>query len=307
MSRVAIENEEHWHALRAPNIGGSEVGALFGCGYQTHFELWHEKKGTLPHPDYTDNERMVLGRCLEAGIANAAGELYGYSLRRAEAYYTDDECPGLGATPDFFLVREGGEYPAEVKNASWGSFKDNWIIHDDGFTEPPLRFQLQVQTQLACTGAVAGLLIALISGDRIVRCEIPRHEEAIAEIRRRVAAFWRSIESNVEPAAELPGDMDAAKKVWHAGDGHVDLRGDPDIEGWLAQLGELRDLRKKIEADSDVVEAKVMAYCVQNQYAAISANGGRISCKQRDAKPARDVHFKAQPSKIELRITTGRP
>lgn len=304
--QVQLESEEQLHSLRARHVGASEVAALFGCGYQSHFQLWHEKKGDLAHTDYSDNERVVLGRCLEQGIAQAATELYGYPLLKATSYYTDEECPGLGATPDYMLVREAGVFPAEVKNASWGSFKDNWIIHEDGYAEPPLRFSLQVQVQLACTNAAAGLLIALVSGDRIIRCEIPRHEEAIAEIRRRVDLFWHSIEHNDEPPAEMPADMDAAKRVWHAGDGTVDLRGDPDVESWLNQLAELRDMRKRLEADADVIEAKVMAYCVQNQYAAVTANAGRISCKQREAKPAREVHFKAQPAKIELRITTSR-
>jgi len=304
MSRIPISSDTHWHELREQRIGASEVAALFGCGYQTYFQLWHEKKGDLDHADYSDNERIVLGRCLEEGIAKAAGELYGYHLKKSADYYDDDECHRLGATPDYFLVRGGGEYPAEIKNASWGSFKDHWLIHDDGFTEAPLRFQLQVQTQLACTGAQGGLLIALISGDRIVRCEVPRHEEAIAEIRRRVTDFWSSIEANVEPPAEMPADMDAAKRVWTAGGGSVDLRGDPDVEGWLHQIRELRELKKRTEADTDVIEAKVMAYCVSNQYAAISANGGRISCKQGKEKPMRMVEFKPQPSKIELRITT---
>jgi predicted phage-related endonuclease len=304
--RIDIHNDSHWQELRAGCIGASEVAALFGCGYQTHFQLWHEKRGDLAHADYTDNERVVLGKCLEDGIARAAGELYDYKLVRANAYFTDDDCLGLGATPDFFLVRDGGEFPAEVKNASWGSFKDNWIIHEDGFVEPPLRFSLQVQSQLACTKAAAGLLIALISGDRIVRCELPRHDQAIAEIRRRVRAFWDSIELNVEPPAEMPADMDAAKRVWHAGDGQVDLRGDPDVEGWLSQLAELRDVRKRIEADSDVIEAKVMAYCVSNQFAAITANAGRVSCKTLPAAPAHTRNFKAQPERIQLRITTSR-
>jgi predicted phage-related endonuclease len=303
--RHAIENQEHWHLLRASCIGASEVAALFDCGYQSHFQLWHEKRGDLAHADYTDNERVVLGKCLEDGIARAAGELYGYELVRATDYFTDDECPGLGATPDYFLVREGGEFPAEVKNASWGSFKDNWIIHEDGFVEPPLRFSLQVQVQLACCKAAAGLLVALISGDRIVRCEIARHDDAIAEIRRRVRAFWDSIENNVEPPAEMPTDLDAAKRVWHTGDGNVDLRGDPDVEQWLEQLRELRDARKRIEADESVIDGKVLAYCVQNQFAAITANAGRVSCKTMPAKPAHTRQFKAQPERLQLRITTG--
>ena len=304
--RIPIQSDSQWHDLRASQIGASEVAALFGCGYQTHFQLWHEKRGDLAHADHTDNERIVLGRCLEAGIADAAHILFGYELRKADAYYTDEECPGLGATPDYFLVREGGEYPAEVKNASWGSFKDNWIVQEDGYTEPPLRFLLQVQTQLACTGAIAGLLIALISGDRIVRCEIPRHDQAIAEIRARVRAFWDSIEHNIEPPAEMPADLDAAKRVWHTGDGSVDLRGDPDVEAWLEQLAELRAARKRIEADESLIDGKVLAYCTRNQFAAITANAGRVSCKTVPAKPAHTVQFKAQPSKLALRITTSR-
>ena len=302
--RIAIQNDSHWHSLRDQRIGASEVAALFGCGYQTHFQLWHEKKGDLAHADYSDNERIVLGRCLEEGIAKAAGELYGYELTKANDYYDDEECLRLGATPDYFLIREGGEYPAEVKNASWGSFKDDWIVHDDGFTEPPLRFQLQVQTQLACTGASAGVLIALISGDRIVRCEVPRHDDAIAEIRRRVAAFWASIDANEEPPAEMPRDFEAAKRVWPGGHASVDLRGDPDIEAWLEQIRELRELKNRFEGEKAVIEAKVMRYCTDNGYAAISANGGRISCKQGKEKPLRLVEFQPQPSKLELRITT---
>lgn len=300
-----ILNSDHWHSLRHTRIGASEVAALFGCGYQTHFELWHEKRGELEHADYSDNERVVLGRCLEDGIAAAATTLHGYEFRKCDDYYTDDECTGLGATPDYMLVREGGEFPAEIKNASWGSFKDNWIIHEDGFTEPPLRFSLQVQVQLACCGAAAGLLVALISGDRLVRCEIPRHDQAIAEIRARVAAFWHSVTNNIEPPAEMPADMDAAKRVWRAGEGNVSLHGDPDVEQWLSQLRDLRDTAKRIDADANVIEGRILSYCITNQFASISANGGRISCRQREAKPARMVHFKPQPARVELRVKTS--
>ena len=282
--RHAIENVEHWHLLRHSCVGASEVAALFGCGYQSHFQLWHEKKGDLAHADYTDNERVVLGKCLEEGIARAAAELYDYPLIKASAYYTDDSTPGLGATPDYFLVREGGEFPAEVKNASWGSFKDNWVIHEDGFTEAPLRFQLQVQTQLACTGAAAGLLVALISGDRIVRCEIPRHEKAIAEIR---AARGRA---SGEPSRRTRSRRPRCRPTWTrrngsgtSGDGNVDLRGDTDVEGWLDQLRELRDMRKRVEGDESVIEGMVLAYCVSNQYAAITRQR-RTRLLQNDAR-----------------------
>jgi putative phage-type endonuclease len=304
--RKPILSEEHWHAMRLGNIGASDEPALFGVGYETEFDLWHRMKGDLPATDYSDNERVVLGHCLEPGIAAAARMLHGLDLKKADSYYTDDECKGLGATPDYLMMHDGQECPVEVKNASWGAFKDNWIIHEDGTAEPPLRYLIQVQTQLACCKADFAKLVALISGDRLVVCDIPRHEEAIAEIRRRTTAFWQSLADNIEPPAVMPQDLDVAKKVWTAGEGSVDLAGDPDVEQWLDRLADLRNTRKKIETDEDTIQGEVLAYCVRNGFAAIRANGGRISCKQMPAKQGENRWFRPQPSKIQLRITPAK-
>lgn len=302
--RVVIEDQEHWHALRSQCIGASDVANLFGCGYKSLFQYWHEKHGELAPEDFTDNERVILGRHLEDGIASAAGELYGYKLAKARAHYTDDVTGGLlGATPDYFMDIEDSDTVVEVKNASWGAFKDDWIIHEDGFVECPLRFQLQVQAQLACTGAANGILIALISGDRIVRCFQPRHETAIAAIRDKVMDFHSSLEENREPPADMPQDYDAAKRVWVGGPGQADMRGDTRIETWLASMGELRQTAKAVEADIKKIQGEVLAYCTSNGLASITADGGRISCKWRDPKPEHDKHFKAQPGHHELRIT----
>jgi predicted phage-related endonuclease len=305
MARQTIHSSEQWHGLRASRIGASEVAALFDCGFQSRFQLWHEKKGDLAHTDYSDNERVVLGRNLEHGIASAAMELHGLELRKADAYFTDDECFGLGATPDYFLIREGGEYPAEVKNASWGQWRDNWITHEDGVVEPPLRYLLQVQAQLACTGAAAGLLIALISGDRLVKCEIPRHEEAIAEIRRRVDDFYASIAEDHEPSPQLPRDLEYMKVVWGAGEGSVDLTGDPDMEPWLEQVAGLRGHIKRFEEEKAVIEGRILDYCVKNGFATVKCSAGRVSVKKTPAKDARMVEYKAQPEKITMRITVA--
>jgi hypothetical protein len=109
---------------------------------------------------------------------------------------------------------------------------------------------------------------------------------------------------NEEPPAEMPADLDAAKRVWRVGDGKVDLRGDPDVEQWLEQMRELRATRKRIEADESLIDGQVLAYCKKNGFAAISANAGSVSCKLVAAKPAHQVQFRAQPEKTQLRITT---
>jgi putative phage-type endonuclease len=307
MARQTIHSQDQWHELRAKNVGASDVAALFGCGFQTHFQLWHEKRGTLAREDLSDNERVVLGRCLEGGIATAASELYGLNLYKADCYVTDDTTPGLASTPDYFLNDAGIEIPVEVKNASWGAWKDNWIVHEDGSVEPPLRYLLQVQTQLACLNAPRAILIALISGDRIVKCDIPRHQESIGEIRRRVAAFWESIIDENEPEAQLPQDLDSMKRVWGAGEGSIDLSGDPDVEGWLQTIAELRGNKARFENEIDLIEGKILKYCVDAGYAAVRANAGRISVKTKPAKPARMIEYKAQPERIEMRITVTKP
>lgn len=304
--RLAIENQEHWHALRNGRSGASEVANIFGCGYISPFQYFHEKKGVLAHEDFSNNERVILGRHLEAGIAAASEELFGYKLVKATGYYIDDAIGGLlGATPDYFLNEEDSPDVVEIKNCSHGTYKDDFTIHEDGFVECPLRFQLQVQAQLACTGAKNGILIALISGDRIVRCFQPRHEPAIAAIRTKVSEFWQSIYDDRPPPAEMPGDFGAATKVWLGGEGYADMRGDAQVESWLAALADLRQTAKVIEADIKRIQGEVLAFCTSNKFASISANAGRISCKWRDEKPAHDRHFKAQPGHHELRITTG--
>jgi predicted phage-related endonuclease len=211
----------------------------------------------------------------------------------------------LGATPDYWLDAEDSDTVVEVKNASWGAWKDDWIVHEDGFVECPLRFQIQVQAQLACTGASNGILIALISGDRLVRCFMPRHQSAINAIRAKVEEFRIALDTKTPPPAEMPGDFDAAKKVWLGGDGQADMRGDQQVESWLRTLAELRQTQKTIEYDIKRIQGEVLSFCTNNKLASISADGGRISCRWRDAKPAHDRHFKEQPAHHELRITTS--
>lgn len=297
--RTHIDSEAQWLGLRARHIGASEVAALYGCGFMTAFHLHHLKAGTLPPEDFTANEPVVLGRHLESAIAAAASELHGLSLTKCNDYYTDDAVPGFGSTPDYFM----GDAVVEVKNCSWGAYKDNWIFNDDGTVEPPLRYQLQVQAQLACTGAPSGHLIALIAGDRIVRCEIEAHPQIQSDMRTRITEFWRAVHDKIEPDPDYTQDLTTMKAAWQAGTGAVDLTGEPEIEQPLDQIAQLRAQRSRYEAELETIEARVLAYCVKHGYSAVRANAGRVSVRQREARPERQVTYRAQPSKIEMRIT----
>lgn len=300
--RTRIQSEMHWHALRAGHIGASEVACLYDCGFMSPFHLYHLKAGSLPPEDFANNESIVLGRHLESAIATAASELHGLSLTKCNDYYTDDSIEGFGSTPDYFM----GDEVVEVKNCSWGAYRDNWIYNDDGTVEPPLRYQLQVQAQLACTGAPRGHLIALIAGDRIVKCEIEPHADIQRDMRARITAFWTAVHNKIEPDPDYSRDLAAMKGAWQAGTGAVDLSGEPDIEQPLDQIAQLRAQRARYDAELETLEAQVLAYCVKRGYSAVRANAGRISVRNREARPERQVLYKAQPQKIEMRITPAK-
>lgn len=303
VSPVPIESEAQWHEMRRTRLGASDQGALFGCGFKHYFQLWMEKAGRLAVEDL-QGERIVIGRCVEAGIARAASELFGIELVKADAYYPDPMFPRLlGATPDYFEIKDGRRIVTEIKNASWGSWRDHWHTNDDGSYEAPERYSLQLQTQIAALDADEGQIIALIAGERLVRVHQLRHEDAIREIRRRTVAFWESIANNDEPSPDFHTDLPIAKRVWQIGGGTAaDLSGDPAVEHWLAQLAELRDARKRIELDEKEINGEILRFCTEHQFSSVYAHGGRISAKQYHDEAACMVERAARKARIDLRV-----
>ena len=67
--------------LRSIGIGGSEVGAIFGCDdYRNAFDIWAVKKGRAERP--APSERMLVGSALEQGVLS----LYTIKTGREIAY-----------------------------------------------------------------------------------------------------------------------------------------------------------------------------------------------------------------------------
>jgi len=70
-----------WKELRAANIGGSEVAALFGeCPYTTYFKLWHTKRSGLAEDDLSNNEIIVAGNFFESAIIKHAKWKWGFDF-----------------------------------------------------------------------------------------------------------------------------------------------------------------------------------------------------------------------------------
>jgi putative phage-type endonuclease len=198
---VALSPE--WHARRRLGIGASEVGVLFGCDpYRTQLDLYACKVGELADEE---TEEMRMGRLLEPFLlerfAIEAPEVA--ECGPAQAMCGDDEAPHLFATPDgWYNLSPHPESTSRLVETKATSEP----VPTDGL--PFLRHVLQVQTQLACTGAQHGKIAALYQSTRFRIHDVPRREDVITAIRERVEWWWWTyVRKGVvprDPARPLP-------------------------------------------------------------------------------------------------------
>jgi len=247
MTDIQIQSDEHWHELRARNIGGSEVAALFGLSsYLTRFELWHRKAGNLPEVDLSDDERVFWGAVLEPAIAMGVGKKKGWNLRKVHRYMEHPAIEGMGASLDYHIVspdESRGPGALEIKTADWLIFRD-W---EEG--EPPMKYELQLQHQLAVTGWSWGAIAVLVGGNDLHIFERSRHDRTIARIESAVRDFWHSIKAGQEPKPDFATDTATIMALHQTVD-----------EGRIVDLSEdnyARDLIVQyVEAAADEQDAK---------------------------------------------------
>lgn len=275
MSGSPFPDPADWHAVRLRNVGGSEVAALFHVQppyADSLYSLWHIKAGNAP-PRPVDNERVKWGNRLEAPIAYGVAEDRNWRVEKG-GYVADPTMLGMGCTLDFIAHDPARPGPGalEIKNVDWLVHKRSWT---DG--EPPMHIGLQLQHQLACTGYTWGVVAGLVGGNTPVLYPYQAKPKLIAEIRRRVAAFWQSIVDGEEPPVD---GSDAAAAVIRAMnpealDEEADLLNDNEAPEICAQLLSATEARKK--ADAEESEAKNRLAAKLGGYKRALVQGYRIS------------------------------
>ncbi len=207
MAIITVRDEAHWHELRAKNIGGSDVAALFGLSpFTTRWQLWMEKVGKIAPEDLSGNKAVQAGTFLESGIANWAAHRWSMDVTKVIDYFTVDDCPGMGASFDY-ITADGA--PVEIK---WSARGHGWHYSGDEILEAPENYILQVQHQLACTSSDHAWLVALID-DEPRRMKIPRNDNIIDAIKSEITTFWDSIANGVEPEIDFQKDVAALTKL----------------------------------------------------------------------------------------------
>lgn len=236
--------------FRGKHVGASEVAALFDCSpYVTKFELWHRRKGNISAPDLSDNERAEWGLRLEPAIIAAAADRYGYQLEETPQRLSNGR--GLGGHPDQLASDERGHGILEIKTADWLVFKQ-WG------EEPPLHYLLQATAYAGLSGRSWCDIVVLVGGNRLERFTYDFRPKIYAEIEKRVADFWASIEANDPPPADYTRDLETIIDLNRdSTDETVDLRADNLAHEAAAAFLFAKEARLEAEKREDAAKAEL--------------------------------------------------
>jgi hypothetical protein len=268
--------------MRRPNVGCSEVAALFGIHeWLTGYQLAARKLGKLD--DTVDSAVLKRGRLLEPVARQLlAEERQDWQQIAATDYYCDRDIR-FGCTPDLFVKDELGRTGLiQIKTVAPTIFQRKWHNPDTGVVEPPLWIALQAMCEQHLTAAGFAAVAALVVDDWALTLEIvevPYMPNLIEQARQKVAAFWEMVDRGELPDPDYGRDGANIAKVYAQAepDSELDLTRDNELPEIVDQLVALRMAKKTAEDGIDEAQARILNMLGHNERARYA--GGVISAK----------------------------
>lgn len=194
-------DEEAWKAERRYRIGSSEIAGILGLGYadQTPYTIWLEKVEGKRLPKGADWEKlMAVGQAAEPFLRELfrihTGKQCFFDVEKTVRI--NDQFPAFGASLDGWCEEPDGSH-AVVELKFIGIFQRDEYSLD----ELPEKYTLQLQHQLAVTGAEKGWLVAVCGNEPIIR-EVYRHDRLIDAMHRNAEQFLSLVESKTPPPVD---------------------------------------------------------------------------------------------------------
>lgn len=259
---VADPNDPAWHAARRSFIGASEAPAILGLSpWATALDVWAVKMGITE--DFAGNTATDLGHELEDWIARQWGAATGRPHWSPRTTQRHRDYPHIAASVDRVsghIDDEGFCPDAELLECKLVGPNVAWSWADG----PPIYVVIQVQVQMAVTGAQRAHVCALIvdRGFEWKTWTIGRDDDAIATIIERLDAWWQRHVVGGERAG-LEGDpekvREALQRIYPAGDDSTPIRLDGVAAERIAAIRHAKALRKDLEADIERAENELRA------------------------------------------------
>ena len=180
-----------WLTARRLGIGASESPAILGASpWSSPLSVYTEKIDPDP-PVESDNERLFWGRRLERVILERFAEVTEREVHAAGSLLRSTRWPFMLTTLDGERYVDGLWLPVEAKNTQ---DRTGW---SDGV---PRHVWIQLQHQLAVTGATVGSVAVLLCGCEFKTADIERNDEFIEEtLVPECERFWQLVEAGGPP------------------------------------------------------------------------------------------------------------
>lgn len=277
---IQCRDRAEWLEARRAVIGASDSAAIFGVGYkdQSPLTVWESK--VRPCEEAEEPKRLRIGRLIEPALRSIFEAETGLPCESPGDYtiHVHPEYPWLGATLDGRCEHdEYGPCVVELKNVD-RFLRDEW--RDD---DPPLKFNVQCQHQMAVTGTSHAFLLGLIGGNEPFVKIVERNDRFIAAMIERLGEFWEYVaRGKMPPIDESIASAKVLARLYPEDSGETVWLPD-EAADWAAEIEDAKQIIKQAESRKIAAENKVKAALGDATFGEIPS-GGRFSWKTQRRK-----------------------
>ena len=258
-------NRSQWVEARQSGIGASESAAILGVSgaFGSALSVYADKLGMLPDCGLDEVEHIKWGNRLELPII----EGYAEDSNRLAMPYAEWLRPQIDRPINQYMIRHAtvdcmfctpdayqhdddrGPGILQIKTAN--AFKGY-----DWTDQPPLPYIVQVQHEMACTGAAWATLACLVGGNKLKWFDIDRDDRFIQVLEDQCQAFWRRVVMRDPPPAD--GSEHSAKAIkglfpYDSGDA-IEL---PELADTDRELQDMKDAKRTLEKKIESLEQSI--------------------------------------------------
>lgn len=253
-------DRDAWAEERQYGLGASDAAAALGMSeYKSRYALWAEKTGLVPREDLSDREDVQFGVKLERIVLETLAERTGRVVTpwTQTSIVVHPEHSWLRCTPDAFQTDDdkgGGIVQAKTTSA--------WLLHKWDADEPPLMPMIQIQTEMAVTGAEWGTLCCLVGGQKFRWYDVERDDRFITQLIRALGEFWQLVVTRTPPDPDgSESTTQAIKKLYPRDNGDEVILPDEfvQLDEELHQVKEQLKAMEPLEAKKKELENRFRA------------------------------------------------
>ena len=281
---IECKNRDEWLSTRRQNmVTASDVAAILGFSPrgETAYDVYAKKKAGV---EIDDNDAMLLGRCLEPGIA----DVYAAKTERRVEYpgpfaiFTHPDFPWLGSSLDRQTWRaENDVGPLEIKHAGRTKYSE-WA---DGV---PLWVEMQIQTQIQCSEAQWGAYCGIVGGQSIILGDVDRNQSWFESVIPELELFHWRLRKNHPPEVISPKNLDSVKRLYSIDSGNTVSLGDEYLM-LVNQWEEAKNNAKLHDSNADLIEAKLRDIMKDSTFGILN-DGTVLTLKTTNKKGYTAVH-----------------